>query len=325
MQSYLDMLSYKRPHGSASERKFINRFLRPLRPREDGSGNLIIEVPQADGTRSTVLWSSHTDSVHKESGKQLVHVADDGFVRAVGSDCLGADCASGVWLMVEMIKAKVPGVYVFHRGEERGGIGSRYIAKETPELLDGIQYAIAFDRQDFNEVITHQWGGRCCSDDFARSLGAQISERYEPSSNGVFTDTAHYTDLVPECTNISVGYQYQHTLRERQHLGHLEALRDRLISLDVSKLVVARDPKAIEEYDYPDNDDGSPWNNYGSYGYGRWEDGLHNFSDYRPSKQTAYRRLLEAIADHPDTVASLLEEYGYTADNIIDMSRGGKG
>ena len=127
MQSYLDMLAYKRPNGSASERKFINRFLRPLSVQEDAAGNLIKRIGTAP-----VLWSSHTDTVHRDSGKQHVILCEDGYVRAVGSDCLGADDASGMWIMIEMIKAGVEGLYIFHRGEECGGHGSSHIASKTP-------------------------------------------------------------------------------------------------------------------------------------------------------------------------------------------------
>jgi hypothetical protein len=41
------------------------------------------------------------------------------------SNCLGADCTTGVWLILEMIKANVPGVYVIHSDEEVGGKGAR--------------------------------------------------------------------------------------------------------------------------------------------------------------------------------------------------------
>jgi hypothetical protein len=45
------------------------------------------------------------------------------------SSCLGADDAAGVWLLCEMIRAGIPGLYVFHRNEERGGRGAEFFAK----------------------------------------------------------------------------------------------------------------------------------------------------------------------------------------------------
>lgn len=327
MQTYLDMLAYKRPHLSSSERKFINRFIRPVGVEEDACGNLIKRIDNPDGTPSPVLWSSHTDSVHSKSGKQSVLLCQDGFIRALESDCLGADCATGVWLMLEMIGANVPGLYIFHRGEERGGIGSTFISTKTPELLEGIKFAIAFDRRGFQDVITEQWGGVCCSTVFARSLADQLGMRYQPSPDGVFTDTANYTDIVPECTNISVGYQDEHRSYERQHAGHLIELRDALLRLDVSGLVKVREPKAEYRYD--------------RYDFSRWqpEDDDHDWVDdfyaeqrkareafdntaFRSSTRSRYQRLLDAINDHPDAVASLLEDYGIGADEILGLACG---
>lgn len=327
METYLEMLTYMRPHRSKSESKFINRYIRPEGVEEDASGNLIKRIPEADGSASVVLWSSHVDTVHKKGGRQQVRLYEDGFIRAVDSDCLGADCTSGVWLMLEMIRANVPGLYIFHRGEERGGIGSGFIASKTPERLSGIKFAIAFDRRDFQDVITEQWGGVCCSTVFARSLADKLGMKYKPSPDGVFTDTANYTELVPECTNISVGYQNEHRSHERQHADHLIRLRDALLKLDTKGFVEAREPVKAYVYD--------------KYEYSRWQPGDddHDWVDdfykeqkkardafdrtaFRSSTKSSYQRLLEAINDHPDAAASLLEDYGIGADEILELAAG---
>jgi len=66
-------------------------------------------------------------------------------------------------------------------------VGSKFIAKRTPALLTGIDYAIALDRKGSRDVITHQFG-RCCSDAFAKSLaqGAELlmAWAYKPDSSG---------------------------------------------------------------------------------------------------------------------------------------------
>lgn len=321
MLTYLEMLTYKRPHGSASERKFINRYIRPLGVETDAAGNLYKRIGTAP-----VAWCAHTDSVHKASGRQAIAVDASGYVTALDSDCLGADDASGIWLMMQMIHAKVEGLYIFHRGEEVGGIGSSYIADETPELLAGIDYAIAFDRQDFTDVITEQWGGVCASDTFARSLGHQLGMGYKPSDMGVFTDTANYVRLVPECTNISVGYMGQHRPNECQHLGHLWNLRNALVTIDIKALIVERDHTIIPIRDYQAS--GSRYeDNYQSDRYGSWLDGYgvsHGFQDNRrSSRASSYDRLLDAIADHPNLVAQILEEYGINADDILETAANG--
>src|SRR3546814_16306749 len=76
---------------------------------------------------------------------------------------LGADDGAGLWIMLGMIAAACPGLYLFHRGEEQGCLGSRWIERHTPELLANIDAAIAFDRAGLGDVITHQSYGRTCS------------------------------------------------------------------------------------------------------------------------------------------------------------------
>lgn len=55
-----------------------------------------------------------------------------------------------------------------------------------------------------------------------------------------------YMDMVPECTNISVGYYDEHRATERLDFGHLIELRDFMVKIDQSKFTIKRDPKQIE-------------------------------------------------------------------------------
>ena len=85
----------------------------------EGEGNLIIEV----GEGSETLFSSHTDTVHRTGVMQNVFIetADKPKFETDSGQCLGGDDGTGVWLMLELIKAGVPGLYIFHRAEEVGG------------------------------------------------------------------------------------------------------------------------------------------------------------------------------------------------------------
>ena len=321
-RSLCEMLTYRRPDRSKAERKFIRRFLEPLGVKIDGHGNLTIRIGD-----SPIAWCSHTDTVHKNGGRQKVYITKDDLLFAPKSDCLGADDTAGVWLMTEMIKAQVPGLYIFHRGEETGARGSRAIAKT--DFLDGIKAAIAFDRMGYNEVITHQSCGRCCSDDFAKSLASLLGDKYKPSDRGLFTDTANYTDVVGECTNISVGYNGQHTSRETLDATFIENLRYRLINLDQTKLVYNREPGEEDKDDlfFGQKD----WSDYGSpYGfvdYGRrrkyhQERGvvdltkidLEDDDDNRRNQYTLYA----LIREYPEEVADFLEHMGFNAVDLID-------
>jgi len=161
---------------------------------------------------------------------------------------LGADDKLGCYILCRLIEAGVDGLYVFHIGEEMGGIGSTYLSQHKPEYFNGIQHCIAFDRMDYGDIITHQSGGECCSATFANALADQMSDNLPPMQPmapcafGSFTDSANYTSLIPECTNVSVGYKNQH--RSTEYFDHewLERhLIPALLKVDWAGLPVERE------------------------------------------------------------------------------------
>lgn len=288
LQTITSMLTYRRPAGSQTEASFIDRFLTPLGVKKDQFGNHLLAI----GDDPSVLWSSHTDSVHSTDGFQRVFLRNEKFLMLpIGSEsnCLGADCAAGVWIMMEMIKYKVHGLYIFHAAEEIGCLGSRAIAKKTPHILSNIKAAIAFDRRDVASVITHQ-GQRCCSDAFGRSLAGQLPGTYKLDPTGILTDTKMYTDLIPECSNISVGYYREHTSNEILDVNHLFALRDHMVTINPDLFVVERSPKPKA---LVSSTSGQPWN--------------------ADDPQSIY----DLVYSHPSYVAAFLEnECGMTFDDM---------
>lgn len=306
VDEYLEMVSYMRPAGSAHERKFINRYIRPLKPEVDEMGNLYVTV----GSNPTVLWSCHTDTVHRRSGRHDPLVDDEGFVF-VNPDgrgqpnCLGADCTTGVWLMVNMIRQGKPGLYVFHRAEEIGCVGSMHIANNEVHRLAGIKYAIAFDRYGYNSVITHQANGRGCSDTFAKALAEQFIDmggQHRRDDGGVYTDTNEYFHLIPECTNISVGYFSQHTTAEVQSLEFLGWLFPALMALDVDALPAERDPADVDVYDYYSD---------GPYSGRRYYDYTDDDRYLDPADRgDDLAGMVSIIKAEPELVAQVLREYG---------------
>lgn len=270
-QELAKLLTYCRPHGSKTERHFINDYLMPLGVKFDTKGNAFKRIGDAP-----VMWSCHTDTVHHRKGKQVVEFwtgADSEMLFGVkfgeASGCLGADDTAGIFIMMEMIRDKVPGLYVFHRGEECGSIGSHWIADHNKKFVEGIKFCIAFDRKDIKSIITFQRGDRTCSDEFAKSLAEQIGMGHECDDGGVWTDSASYTDLIPECTNISVGYYDAHSSRESLNVSYLMRLRDAMVKLDTSKLVEKR--KAGDKESKPKTrvyyDDGYTWGRSYSYSH----------------------------------------------------------
>ncbi len=289
----LEILSWARPHDSATERAFCREYLdRVPGMRTDGFGNRMLEV----GDRPRTLWSCHVDTVAAVGGHQAVGVDEYGIAQLCDGNAgmsLGADDGAGLWIMLGMIAAARPGLYLFHRGEEQGCLGSRWIERHTPELLADIDAAIAFDRAGLGDVITHQSYGRTCSDAFASSLAAALNRqnmgfRYAPDDTGVYTDTNEYAGIVSECTNLSVGYQRQHGPRETLDVVHCEQLLAAMLELDASQLVIERDPSVQEEAGW--------W-----FDRGR----RHGGDDF-----------VEAVADHPALAAWMLEQCGVSYDDF---------
>lgn len=253
-----DMLRYKRPAGSKTERAFIRKYVDSVAGMQrDARGNRYLAI----GAQPTTLFSCHTDTMHRRAGMQeLVEYGDIiGLQRQTRGDVLGADNAAGCYVALRLIAARVPGLYVFHRAEEIGGLGSDYIARHRSAMLTDIERAIAFDRRGQTDIITHQMLGRCCSDTFAYALAGEISMRHEPCAFGTFTDTANYGDLVPECTNVAVGYMLEHTHRETLDLWYLETLIDRLLDIDFDTLPTVRNPLFDNEYWTREEEDLTSW------------------------------------------------------------------
>lgn len=251
-----DMLTYRRPHDSIGEREFIERFILPANPAPIAAPNgtvhaYALTIPNADGTAPTVAFCAHTDSVHNRTlpeARQSIgydpHLSQY-FVNAIGQrDCLGADDAAGCYVLLKMIAASTPGLYVFFRGEERGGIGSSWVAEHRADLFANIRAAIQFDRKGRRSIITHMAVGRTCSDAFADSLAGALRLGHERDDTGSFTDTANLATLVPECCNVSCGYEHEHSASETLDALYLEALTEACIAAFATtpELTIAREP-----------------------------------------------------------------------------------
>lgn len=231
------LLSYRRAHSSVGEKQYIRDFLMPLQPRIIATAAEEVMAFFVYVGESNIMFTSHTDTVHMSSEKVFQDVVLDGNLYCKqDNQPLGADDAAGNWLMFNMIHAQVPGIYAFFRGEERGGIGSSYCAEHRRDLFEGVKCAIALDRRGTSSIITHQGAGRGCSDEFGKSLARILKMGHVLDDTGIYTDTAEFFHLVPNCTNISVGYQNEHTKKETLNKQYIEALRDSLISADWSQL-----------------------------------------------------------------------------------------
>lgn len=221
----------------------------------DNAGN--IHVDTREGPQHRTMFTSHLDTVHSRGGVNDIRLDTsaangDIYWRADAGSCLGADDGAGIALMMHMLKHQVRGYYIFFRGEESGGIGSTWLADNMPDCMDGLERCISFDRAGYSDVITHQAGGRCCSDAFAFALADALCNEamttaYQADNTGVFTDSANLTQHIAECTNVSVGYKHQHGDGEWQNVTFLATLAAQLVLVDWDGLPVKRDPYAVVE------------------------------------------------------------------------------
>ena len=214
---------------------------------KDPYGNYYYSI----GDKPTVMFTSHFDTVGYLKEK-VNHVFDGDTIRTDGKTILGADDKAGVALMLHMMRNNVNGLYYFFIGEEVGRIGSTALSDKigmNPHVQD-ILKVISFDRKGVDSIITHQMSRRCASDVFAKSLAKELNTlestfRYRLDDGGVYTDSYSFVDNIRECTNISVGYNFQHSHRECQSMIHLIKLGNALCKIDWEKLPVQREFKNI--------------------------------------------------------------------------------
>jgi hypothetical protein len=285
------MLQYMRPAYSHTERLFCERYLEPIFGKPDEHGNYIKVI----GDRPNIAFTAHTDTVHKVEGIQTLKIEGD-FITTTTGSCLGADCTTGLWLLVGMIEAGVEGVYVAHAAEEIGGIGSTRLVADRPSWINELDAVISFDRFGTESIITHQGGCRTASDEFSKSLAVALDLPMRADTYGTYTDSLEYAEVVSECTNLSVGYFDQHTTREAQDLHFAQVLLERLIAARWDTLAIVRDPTHLETLG-------------GNY---RFDD------DNNASDEEDVDALERLLVDRPTMMAQLLFEYGFTVEALAD-------
>ena len=282
----LTILSLVRPANSKGEQvlvKYITGHLDALGVKYtiDGYGNMSVNLLPTNETTSRVMFTAHTDTVHRNADttrhtQQIAYLDDKHEIVGLPIDsestCLGADDGTGCWVLLRLIEAKIPALYVFFRAEEIGGLGSEYYRndKANADLLESLTHCISFDRKGYNDIITEQWGGQCASEAWATNFAKQlntIDSTISLSPNvGTFTDSANFTDIIAECTNISVGYAMQHTDQETQDMAFADRLVQALLQVDwlnqpshrthadSTPAYLARYEYKDERFDYLDDD-----------------------------------------------------------------------
>lgn len=235
MKLLRELLSTCRRHGSKGETECTLKLFERLKPfkarwlmGDSEPVAIVVVIPGSD-----VLWSCHTDTVDTRDGFKDVIMKESVFSLLDEDTVLGADDAAGIVIMDAMIRNAVPGTYIFHRGEELFGWGSKQVANNYPDWLEKFSAAIAFDRGGYHDVITHQLRTRTCTQTYASWLSNQLNQQglsYKPTE-GIYTDTYEYSKFIPNCTNLSVGYFAAHSPQESLDMNHVNKLLNAVINI----------------------------------------------------------------------------------------------
>lgn len=236
--TFISLVTETYPHGHEEE---VLKFLPDL--DRDKCGNFYKIIGN-----SHVMFTSHLDTASRDkSDVVLVSKEKEGqeLIMTDGTTILGADDKAGVTVMLYMMEHNVPGIYYFFIGEERGGIGSSNVAEDFSSFpyLKDVKKVISFDRRNYYSIITQQMGMECCSKTFGESLCKEFSKngiKMGLDPTGVFTDSYNFVDIIPECTNVSVGYFNEHTHEEVQNISFLEKLAKACVKINWDELPIGR-------------------------------------------------------------------------------------
>lgn len=263
-ETFLKLTQRRYTYGNEDE---VIKLLPEFKFAEDDFDNYYILIKKPNGHYSDNMFTCHLDTVSNQYGQGhdvVNHKIEDGFIKTDNNTNLGADDKAGMCIMLNMISENIPGLYYFFVGEEVGGIGSSAVAENYMNNVKRgsfprINKCISFDRGKYSAVTTRQSRTRCCSDEFAHRLAKELNlynlvlsgttvledykwhkEFYKPDEDGGRTDSHKFIDIIPECTNLSVGYFGEHTVYERQDLKFLELLSQTVLKIDWDSLPIAK-------------------------------------------------------------------------------------
>ena len=190
---------------------------------------------------------SHTDTVCVDKPTYKSLIVESGVMRNKNG-VLGADDRAGCYIIYEMVKNRVPAIYILTDEEECGGIGASACANSEVfmTIADRISGFIELDRRGGNDMATY---------------GLDNSEFYGIFENlgykeamGSYTDVVDLGEVVGKaCVNLSVGYYKEHTKKESLNLAEMEATKK--IMLDLTKLEKLYEKEFECEFWANDDDD----------------------------------------------------------------------
>jgi len=258
---FMNLCRVTTPHGHEAYGYSFIPFITEIDPK----GNAWTCITRKDVSLPNTMFSCHLDTAGHDLCLTGAHRKGTK-VFSNGKSILGADDKVGATVMIKMIEANIPGFYVFHVGEERGGVGSGYLSKiftdqkkfkgeekDKPPLLrwvEKLNKCVAWDRRNTGSIITHQGSSRTCSDAFGTALAEAYGMGHKLDTGGTFTDTKNYRSIISECTNISAGFFNEHMNTESVDIEYVKQLVEKSLKINWEELPTSRDYTKEETKSY---------------------------------------------------------------------------
>lgn len=194
-------------------RKWVNDNIEGVTITHDNVGNIYM-VKGVSDTYPCVV--AHLDQVQRHHSADFETFIYEGAIYGWSAsrqqnEGLGADDKNGVWVALRCLqKFDVMKVALFN-SEEVGCVGS---ASADMDFFKDCRFVIQPDRKGKDDLITEISCGRICSDDFLKSLDADLYG-YMPEY-GFMTDVLQLSEngVGLSCINVSCGYYQPHTDQE---------------------------------------------------------------------------------------------------------------
>ena len=258
------LLSTKRSNYSKGIQGVINHIIN-LAPagslvKTDKWGSLWIDT-RTDKSRT--MFAAHLDTVEKKDveGKIPIEITPSGIVRSIDHNAvMGVDDGGGVAMIVSLLLAGIPALYLFTQGEECGGLPAKF-AVNDPWIHD-LDRCIAFDRKGTRDIVANQAHGILASRAFVEDLAGRLGMGHSWAI-GSYTDSSEFFNQIKEIVNISIGYEANHTARETLDYNYFKALRKVCLTLDWETLPTIGGDKSAGR-----NGASKYWGSYGPLGRG---------------------------------------------------------
>lgn len=240
----IELTEYTIPYGQESMiyEKVEKLCGRPL--NKDGFGNLYLKIGD-----SKILFTAHLDTYSKKVEK-VNHVIEGKFLKTDGSTILGGDNKVGCSILINMIRAGIPGNYYFYCGEEVGRLGSEY---HNSKIKNGdFLLAVAFDRKDIGSICNYQRGIKLANDGLVDFLITELNKTgysFFKDHFGLSCDTFSFNEKVNNCINISTGVYGEHTNSEKIDLDYYKSLQNCVVNIDWIKVEQLSKEKIREKID----------------------------------------------------------------------------